>query len=126
MRQTFLVLLRINAVILVFVGTGHTNVSESSQLHVNTKEYDPFYARLSLVLFGDVVDTWDLDESLLAEYQEKAGKCCRTTSSLSSLPGILSNFHTTFFLTCLLYKLYSCYRVYSPFWKASVYFGKYH
>lgn len=59
----------------MFVGTGHTNVSESSQLHVNTKEYDPFYARLSLVLFGHVLDTWDLDESLLAEYQEKAGKC---------------------------------------------------
>lgn len=34
-------------------------------LPIADREYDPFYARLSLSLFGKAVDSWDFDESVL-------------------------------------------------------------
>ncbi|KAH7936098.1 hypothetical protein HPB52_018198 [Rhipicephalus sanguineus] len=49
-------------------------------LSVADREYDPMYARLGLSVFGQAIDTWDFDESILEELEaevtpdETAGK----------------------------------------------------
>ncbi|KAL1431540.1 hypothetical protein MTO96_014059 [Rhipicephalus appendiculatus] len=43
-----------------------------TMLHIADREYDPFYARLSLSIFGKTVDTFSIDESILSKVQEKA------------------------------------------------------
>ncbi|KAH7935304.1 hypothetical protein HPB52_005729 [Rhipicephalus sanguineus] len=41
-------------------------------LHIADREYDPFYARLTMSIFGKTTDTFSIDESMLANIQEKA------------------------------------------------------
>ncbi|XP_050042241.1 vitellogenin-6-like [Dermacentor andersoni] len=40
-------------------------------LHIADREYDPMYARLSLSIFGKTVDTYSIDENILATFQQK-------------------------------------------------------
>ncbi|XP_037287769.2 vitellogenin-6 [Rhipicephalus microplus] len=43
-----------------------------SSLHIADREYDPFYARLTLSIFGKTTDTFSIDESFLSKVQGKA------------------------------------------------------
>ncbi|KAL1431543.1 hypothetical protein MTO96_014062 [Rhipicephalus appendiculatus] len=43
-----------------------------NSLHIADREYDPFYARLTMSIFGKTTETLSIDESIMAELQEKA------------------------------------------------------
>ncbi|KAH8035352.1 hypothetical protein HPB51_004593 [Rhipicephalus microplus] len=43
-------------------------------LHIEDREYDPFYARLTMSVFGKTTESLSIDESTIAKLQEKQAK----------------------------------------------------